>query len=155
MWAAFVGWVGKLFSGKSALQIGKDQQAVSGTTSGSNSPMMAAGRDIHYTPPASPAPTQAERDAQLFSEMHELMPEILDAIREVLAEDPLLRTMVVFESSTIAYSCPEPHLLFGNDTHPDAVRKFAILDSHGLVRMRRRGFYELSNRLVRMLKYNL
>jgi hypothetical protein len=36
-----------LFGPKGATQIGKGNQAVTGSTTGSNSPMVSAGRDVH------------------------------------------------------------------------------------------------------------
>src|SRR3954454_20972199 len=76
MWDQVVGFVGKLMGGsKGPSQIGKDQQAVSGTTSGSNSPIITAGGSVTYGTAAAPGTSQAEREAELFSEMYELMPE--------------------------------------------------------------------------------
>lgn len=94
----------------------------------------------------------AERDAELLSEMQELMPDIIDGIRDLLTEDALLREIVVMKRSTYVYNWPRPHGKFCDDTHADATRKFQILESHGLVRKVRAIAYELSPRFVRMLR---
>lgn len=94
----------------------------------------------------------ADRDAELLAEMQVLMPEIIEGIRELLKEDALLRDIVVMKKSSYAYNWPGPHGKFCDDTHPDATRKFQILDSHGLVRKVKPIAYELSPRLVRMLR---
>ena len=152
MWGQVIDFFKKLLGGEGTSQIGKDQQAVSGTTSGVNSPVITAGGDVNYNVghPA-PAPSAAQRDAELLAEMEELMPEIIQGIRDLLTDDPLLRDLVVFERSTICYNIDRPHGKFCDDTHPDARRKFGILESHGLVRQRNKGFYEISPRFVRML----
>lgn len=102
--------------------------------------------------PANSRSLQVERDAELLAEMQDLMPEIIEGIRDLLTEDALLREIVVMEKSTYAYNWPTPHGRFCDDTHPDATRKFQILESHGLVRKVRPIAYELSLRFVRMLK---
>jgi nucleoside phosphorylase len=103
-------------------------------------------------PAGSRSSSAADRDAELLTEMQELMPEIIDGIRELLNEDQLLREIVVMEKSSYAYRWPRPHGKFCDDTHPDASRKFQILESHGLVRRVNRICYELSPRFVRMLR---
>lgn len=42
-----VGWFKSLFGGKGTTQIGKENSAISGATSGENSPVVMAARDVH------------------------------------------------------------------------------------------------------------
>lgn len=49
MWAALIGWIKSLFGGKGAMQIGKGNQATTASSTGDNSPVITAGRDVHFT----------------------------------------------------------------------------------------------------------
>jgi hypothetical protein len=149
MWAEAIAFVKSLFGGKGAIQVGEGQQSAS--TTGTNSPILNATGNITYTA-GSNSPSAAERDAELLAEVQVLMPEIIEAINDLLNEDPLLREIVVQPKSSYAYNWPRPHGMFSDDTHPDATRKFQILESYGLVRKIKPIAYELSPRFVRMLK---
>lgn len=149
MWATIVAFFNSIFGGKGVVQIGKGQQSAS--TTGTGSPVLNAGGNINYSA-LPPVPTAAERDSELLSEVESLMPELIKDIRDLLEQDSLLRDMIVMECSTFVYNWPTPHGMFANDKHPDAVRKFQILESHGLVRKIKPIAYQLSPRFVRMLK---
>jgi hypothetical protein len=49
MWSAIVDFFKGLIGGKGAMQIGKDNQSLSGASSGDNSPVFAVGRDLNLT----------------------------------------------------------------------------------------------------------
>ncbi len=54
MLQTIVGWLKSLFMGKGAIQIGKENQAVTGSTSGPNSPILNAGGNILYLTSSPP-----------------------------------------------------------------------------------------------------
>jgi hypothetical protein len=56
-------WLKGLFAGKGYVQIGKGHQSLSGSTSGANSPVISAGRDLHLTLHGDAAtPPRTEKD---------------------------------------------------------------------------------------------
>jgi hypothetical protein len=82
------------------------------------------------------------------------MPELLNDLRKVLAERPLLRDVIVLNTKGIPYGWPVPHLLITKDENPNIRMHIAILEGHGLVRdLKGDGFaYRMSERLVHYLK---
>jgi hypothetical protein len=150
MWQAVVDFVKGLFGGKGTLQIGKGNQAVTGTTSGHNSPIMAAQRDIHVNMPFTPP---AGGDYELFSDLEKDMPDLLREMREDLAEHPLIRDVIVLDKSTFAYNFPDAHLKFAEDTHPGIRQKVNILHDLGLLRQEKEGFYyRITEKFAKYLK---
>lgn len=79
MWQAVVDFVKGLFGGKGALQVGKGNQSVTGATSGHNSPIMAAQRDIHVNMPFAPP---IGGDEEVFGDLERDMPDLLKELRE-------------------------------------------------------------------------
>ena len=65
MWEAIAGWLKTLFGGKGTTQIGKENQAVSGSSTGDNSPVVTAGRDLFFN---MPPPTDPHKPQGAFTE---------------------------------------------------------------------------------------
>ncbi len=68
MWDAIVGFFKSLFGGKGATQIGSGNQAVSGSSTGDNSPVLTAGRDMHVS---VASPSGSEEPPNAFAEQQE------------------------------------------------------------------------------------
>jgi hypothetical protein len=152
MLQAVVDFVKGLFGGKGTTQIGKGNQSVSGgSTTGANSPVLMANGDVHFYAPPSPA-TDADPDAETFAELEGVMPDLLGDLRMALAEQPLVRDVIVLDKKTISYNWPDPHLCFSADETPDLWAKVGVLEDQGLLRETRDRFsYRMSGRLVKYL----
>src|SRR5438034_327666 len=105
----FTEWFRKLFGDKGTSQIGRGQQVVTGSTAGSTSPVVTAGRDVSFSMSIPPA---LEEDKSTFSDLEEMMPEFLEQLRVDLAEYPLCRDIVVLDKSTYVYNYQKGHLMF-------------------------------------------
>lgn len=149
MWDAIVGFVKGFFGGgKGVTQVGNDQQAVSGSTTGYNSPVIAAGRDVHFGPTPS-----ADPYLEVFADLEELMPDLLDLMRSDLAEHPLLRDIVYLEKSTYAYNFNSEHMLFADDKQPGAGARLRILLGHRLLTEEKEDFwYRITERFAKYLR---
>lgn len=152
MWEAIVGLMKGLFGGKGAMQIGKDNQAVTGSTTGQNSPVVTAGRDVHLNMPPVKV---ADGEAEVFAELEEMMPDFLGDLRKELAEHPLIRDIIVLDKKSIAYNWPDDHLMFSEDENPGARSKMRVFENYGLVKELKDGFaYRVSERLAKYLRKN-
>jgi hypothetical protein len=150
MWQAVVDFVKGLFGGKGTLQAGSGNQAVTGTTSGHNSPIMAAQRDIHVNMPFAPT---GGGDDEVFRDLENDMPDLLKEMREDLAAHPLIRDVIVLGKSTFAYNFPDAHMMFAEDTHPGIRQKVNILHDLGLLREEKEGFYyRIADKLAKYLR---
>jgi hypothetical protein len=139
-----------LFSGgKGPIQMGKGNQSVA---TGDNSPVVQAGRDVHFNVPIQ-QPAKDE-EAEVFAELEQTMPELLNSLRQELAEHPLIRDIIVLDRKSIEYNWPGPHLMYSEDEAPDIRMQMAVLEGHDLVSDRKGdGFaYRISEKLVRYLK---
>ena len=152
MWSAIVGiigWFKSLLGGKLATQIGSGNQAVSGSTTGDNSPMITVGRDVHF----NVAGISQSQPTGVFIELESLMPDLLDTLRARVNDNPLIRDIIVLNRETIGYSWPFDHLLFSADKHPPVWSEIQILENHGLVsEVKDRFAYRMSEELVRYLR---
>jgi hypothetical protein len=140
-----------LFSGKGTTQIGPGNRAVSGgSTSGANSPVVTAGRDVHFN---APVPVAGDEDAEVFTELEGLMPDLLGEMRKDLAAQPLSRIMMVLDKKTMAYNWPDPHFFYSADEIPDLWSKVKILQNHGLLReIKDEVAYRMPERPVKYLR---
>jgi len=122
--------------------------------SGANSPIVsgqvAAARDVHITLlPSSGDPQERE----VFAQLEETVPDVLQILRKELKEDPLIRDIIYLEGKSIVYGWPDPHLMFSEDEHMGIRRKLQFLTNAGMIHATREGFaYRISERLVRYLK---
>jgi hypothetical protein len=146
---AWEGVKGLIGGGKGTTQIGKGNQSAA---TGDNSPVYQAGRDVHFNVPIQ-QPVKDE-EAEMFAELERLMPDLLNALRQELAEHPLVRDMIVLDRKSIGYNWPGPHLMYSEDETPNIRMQMGILEGHGMVRDNKSdGFaYRISERLVRYLK---
>src|SRR2546426_471111 len=94
MWEAIVGWFKALFGGKGTTQIGKGNQAVSGSSAGDNSPVVTAGRDVHFN---MPTPAVSQEPSSALAELEETIPDVLSKLRKDLADHPLTRDIIVLD----------------------------------------------------------
>jgi hypothetical protein len=149
MWDWIVGTFKKLFGPKGATLIGKDQQAVTASTTGNNSPVVAARGDVYFNMPLV-APTNG--DAEVFRDLEQKMADLLNSLREGLAENPFVRDIIVKDTKTRSHNWPEDHLWYSKDDDPHVRSKFAILLDYGLIKELKRDYaYQLTNRLVKYL----
>jgi hypothetical protein len=77
MWTAVWEWLKKLFTGKGSTQIGRGNLAVSASSTGANSPVVSAGRDVHVTINGGAQSTAAQIGEQY------------EALRKSLCREPL------------------------------------------------------------------
>jgi hypothetical protein len=158
MWNAIVGFVRGLFGGKGAIQIGAGKevqnQSVTGSTAGDNSPVISAGGNVLHNVQFhvnAPQPRPAEEEP--FADLDPPVRKFLCDLAEALVESPLLRIMIVLDRKTIEYTWPGPHLKLSEDEMPDIRDIVGILVSHGLLIEEREDFaYRISERLAGMLK---
>src|SRR5262249_53904897 len=61
------------------------------------SPVIQAGRDVHFNVPIQP-PVKDE-DAEAFAELEQTMPDLLNDLRRQLSENPLIRNIVISHPS--------------------------------------------------------
>jgi hypothetical protein len=145
------GWLEKLMGlfGMGTAQIGKGNQSVA---TGDNSPVVQAGRDVHFNVPVQP-PVKDE-DAETFAELERTMPDLLNSLRQELAEHPLIRDIIVLDRKSIEYNWPGPHLMYSEDENPNIRMQIAILEGYSLVSDGKgHGFaYRISEKLVLYLK---
>lgn len=66
MFKAIWEWVKSLFHGKGAMQIGKGNQSVSGSSTGAHSLVISAGRDVHFTLPGKASSAHATQEVDLL-----------------------------------------------------------------------------------------
>lgn len=139
-----------LFGGKGTLQIGKGNQAVSASSTGSHSPAVAAGRDVHFNLHLPPS----DSDAEVFQELEKSMPDLLAELKELLAQDPLIRDIIVLNKKSLVYNWQKPHGRFSADEDPYIRQKVAILENHGLLTpLDSTGFaYRISEKLAKYLR---
>ncbi len=130
MWKMLVDWVMSLFKKSGTMQTGSGNQAVTGTTSGANSPVMMVGGNVHWN---VSAPSAADEDRVVFAELEEKMPEVLGGLRRELAKHPFRRDIIVLDRKTIAYTWPDDHWTFSEDENPGARSKIRVLAGYGLV----------------------
>jgi len=150
MWETIVGWFKALFGGKGTTQIGKGNQALSGSSTGDNSPVVTAGRDAHFN---MPTPLVSREPSGSFAELEETIPDLLSELRKDLAEHPLIRDIIVLDKKSFAYNWPDEHLLFSADEHPRIWNKIRVLENHGLLsELKDRFAYRISEELVRCLR---
>jgi hypothetical protein len=128
---------------------GKGNQSA---TTGDDSPVLQVGRDVHFNVPVQP-PVKDE-DAETFAELEQTMPDLLNSLRQELAEHPLIRDIIVLDRRSLVYNWPGPHLMYSEDEAPNIRMRMAILEGHGLVRdLKGDGFaYRISEELVRYLE---
>jgi hypothetical protein len=127
-------WLRKLFgSGEGATQIGKGNQASTGSTSGHNSPVISAGRDVYVgaAPATGPSPTA------------DMVPHLSDEARELLvagSEDP--RRTIEYDRWLGGVSIEANGKKFTVDNDPDGATAWenAIeeLEDHNLIEPRDR-----------------
>ena len=150
MWQQVAGWFRSLFGGGGPVQIGKGNQALTGTTSGPNSPVITAGRDVHLHGQPSRA---NDRPRDEFGELETLMPDLLGELQEDLASHPLVRDMIVLDTKSIVYNWPDPHFKFSADMHPQIWQQVAVLQGHGLLRETKQRFaHRITEQLAQYLR---
>ncbi|HEY7428150.1 MAG TPA: hypothetical protein VH682_28210 [Gemmataceae bacterium] len=148
-WIAGIGsFLKGLFGSKGANQIGKENQAVTGSTTGNNSPMVTAGRDVYFSMPAG----VVGEDAEMFRDLEKLMPDVLAELRRLLAETPLTRTMIVVDKKGYIANWPDPHFRFNEDEEPGTWNKVKILENHGLLICEKHRYaYRITEKLAKYL----
>jgi hypothetical protein len=151
MWGAIVGWLKSLFGGRGGTQIGQGNQTFTASTAGDNSPAVMAGRDVHFNMPSAPA--SVDEDAETFAELEETLGDLLSDLRKQLAENPLLRDLIVLDRKSISYFWTGPHIMCSEDESPGVRSKVEVLVNHGLATETKPDFaYRMSERLVRYLR---
>jgi hypothetical protein len=143
-------WVKGLFGGKgSQIGSGNTSQTVTATTSGSYSPVISAGKDLHVHLNAQRLP-QEEGDP--FDDCKPIQP-FLTELGESLTEHPLVRDIIVVDTKTIVYNRPNQHLRFSKDEYPSIRETINILEGHDFVRAEKRNFaYRMTEPFVRELR---
>jgi len=148
MWGWIVDLVKGLVGGKGTTQIGKGNQSA---TVGDGGTVNQIADDVHHDQ-AAPEPVKDE-DAELFTYLEETMPELLNSLRQELAEHPIVRDMIVLDRTSLRYNWPGPHLMYSEDEAPDIRLQMAVLECHDLVSERKGDefVYRISEELVRYL----
>jgi hypothetical protein len=148
MWDWIVGTFKRFFGPKGATLIGKEQQAVTASTTGNNSPVVAARGDVYFNVPLA----AASNDGEVFRDLEQKMADVLKSLREGLAENPFVRDIIVKDKKTFVHNWPEDHLWYSKDDDPHVRSKFAILLDYGLIKELKKDYaYQLTNRLVKYL----
>jgi hypothetical protein len=151
MWAEIIGWIKGLFGGKGTIQapIGRGNQAVSGSTTGPNSPVLTAGSSITY----NAVPASHDPDAEVFAELEDTIPELLSEMQSDLATSPLIRDIIIMQNSDYVYNWPTEHFGFFEDKSPGVLSKLRLFIDHGLLDEVKPDFaYRITPRLVKYLK---
>jgi len=147
MWKAIVCWLKGLLGGKVTTQIGRGNRAISGSSSGDNSPVVSAGRDAYIQVQSK------QNELTTFNELEQIMPDLLNQLREGMADDPLIRDIIVSDKKSLAYNYTVEHFHFSADEHPRVWEKIRILENHGLVsEVRHRFAYRISEDFARYLR---
>ncbi len=93
MWR-ILGWIKSVFGGKGTLQIGKENNAVSASSTGGNSPVITAGRDVHLNMNGTQPPLTEVGDSLIAKSTSKTRKEELIAwIREHGSERPLSQVL--------------------------------------------------------------
>jgi hypothetical protein len=116
-----------LFGGKGTTQIGKGNQSVA---TGDNSPVFQAGRDVHVVP--APPPIKDE-DAEMFADLEQTMPDLLNTLRQKLAENPLLRNIVIVHPKIDVNHYSTNWIRFTARDSPNIQLQLNVLENNGLV----------------------
>ena len=89
----------------------------------------------------------------MFTYLEETMPELLNSLRQELAEHPIVRDLIVLDRTSLRYNWPGPHLMYSEDEAPDIRIQMAVLEGHDLVSERKGDefAYRISEELVRYL----
>ncbi len=152
MWTEILGWIKGLFGGKGTSQtiLGKGNQAVSGSTTGHNSPVLTAGHSITY----HAAPSVPDPDAEVFAELADTIPELLSEMQSDLAAEPLTRDIIVMSKSSYVYNWPNRHFGYFEDKSPGISGKVRLLVDNGLLEELKPDFaYRITPRLAKYLKH--
>jgi hypothetical protein len=137
-----------IFGGKGTTQIGSGNQAVTGTTAGSSSPVVGAGRDVYLH---INEPPRQEEDPLV--NLEEPVLKLLVNLAESLAEHPLMRDIIVLHKKSIAYNWPDEHFMISADEEPGIYSFIKILLNHRLIIEIKTDFaYRLSEKLVSQLR---
>jgi hypothetical protein len=151
MWTWITEIFTRLFGGGGGAQIGSrnQSQAISEVTTGDHSPVVAAGRDVHFNVPLS----RNDETSGKFADLERQMPDWLDALRQHLANNAFLRDVIVLHTPTIVYNWPDNHLMFSEQEDPKIYNRMKILENYGLVRDLKgnRFAYRLSEDFVKYL----
>jgi len=150
MWKTILLWIKGLFGGpKGALQVGKGNKAITQSSTGENSPVINAGRDIHLNIPVS----TPKETIDIYSELEEIMADLLGELRENIIENPLLRDIIILPKKSIPYGWPNLHLPFYEDEHLGIRDKINVLVNQGHLKEIKDDFaYKMSEEFVRYLK---
>lgn len=146
-----VSWFKSLFSGpKGVTQIGKGNKATSQSSTGDNSPVVAAGRDVHV----NMMPVDISKETiDIYVELEEIMGELIGELREEIKDDPFIRDIIVLNKKSIPYGWQSKHLLFSEDEQPGIRDKIKVLVNQGLLKEIKDDFaYRISENFVRYLK---
>jgi hypothetical protein len=151
-WAGFVAMLRGTFKsifgdGNGENQIGSRNQAA--RTSGGNSPVTVAGRDVNLHVTAARA---HDHEAGIFKHLEKTMPDFLQGLRDGLADRPLVRYILTPLPEGFGTAYAQPHLKMSQELNPDIITFLEILGDYGLVEEKDSRFiYRLNERLVAYL----
>src|SRR5260370_41792906 len=106
------------------MQIGKGNQAVTGSTAGENSPVVTAGGDVNFFNVRSSPRSYEGGDG--FEGLEALMLEFLNRLRTELSDNPLIREFIVTESASTAVNMSEYRPRFTRADDPQIMNKVKI-----------------------------
>jgi hypothetical protein len=149
MWAAIAGFFSSLFGGKGN-QVGWNNKTATGSTTGLNSPVINAGGNVTLSMGGQPI-TPEEKDE--LAEARELIPTLLENLRKELVETPLVRTIIVLRTKSIAYNWPDIHLRFSEDVEPNIRNEINYLLGHRLIQEEKGRFaYRITEKFASLLR---
>ena len=95
-------------------------------------------------------PTEEER---AFAELEKEVPDLLDDLQKHLAENRLLRDILLVESKNLTVGWDEDALIYYLDEEPNTRSKVRVLQEQGMVTVLKRGWaFQMTERFARYLK---
>src|SRR6266849_8457530 len=107
MWQSVVSWFKSLLGSKGGIQIGRENRSVTGSSTSHNSPVVTAGRDIHFN-----VPRASVADEETLAKLEKVIADLLAELRRLSAGGPLIRDIIVLDKDSIDYTWPDPHWQF-------------------------------------------
>jgi hypothetical protein len=118
-----------LFGGKGTVQIGKGNQSA---TVGNGGTVNQIAGDVHHHQ-AAPEPVKDE-DAEMFVCLEETMPDLLNVLRLQLAEQPLIRNLVIVSPRVDAKNYSTNWIKFSVGDNQNIHLQLKVLENNELVR---------------------
>jgi hypothetical protein len=156
MWdkiAAFPKWLGSLLGGGGTIKVGKGNQSSTSAASGAGATSISAGRDILYN---QPSPATRDPDAEIFAELEEVIPDLMEDLRAHLQAEHNHRTFAATTGSgNVLAWVPgeEPMWRYDEDEMPGILNAMEILTDHGLIKSQKAQFvYRITPKLANYLR---